>query len=247
MIDLNKEINDKYTAGSFGNQVQNYQTGLGHMAAAVQSLKLLSSYAPAQDISPLLNKPINQVYKQLQGINPQAAQALVQYQVNLHNATIDWQNLLNNGHALHEQDKDVAASILTDTTPFTTAQSALNTLATSSATRMDSLNNRYQTTMSTPNEKANFPNMLSPSTVEAVRSLNDPQLMQMVAHYESGGTITGGPKGIGTKGTEVGLMLTPKPSQAGAKATADTVHQYAQVYGSNKADIVRAMKANGWQ
>jgi hypothetical protein len=101
--------------------------------------------------------------------------------------------------------------------------------------------------MSTPNEKANFPNMLSPSTVEAVRSLNDPQLMQMVAHYESGGTITGGPKGIGTKGTEVGLMLTPKPSQAGAKADANTARQYMQVYGNNPREIRRAMIANGWQ
>jgi hypothetical protein len=268
MIDLNKSIADGTSPNSYGSQVRGYNTAFGHTGAAFDSLNQLKTLLPGQDISPFINKPIKEVLKSLQAVNPEAAKKFIQYQINLENATQDWQNLLHNGHVVPVDEQAIAHSILSDTTPFTTASAGLGGIMATSAQRIAALNEQYATTMSTghmdPNSgqwighRAQFPNMLSPSTVAAVSKVADPETLRLLAHMQSGGTITGGPKGVGSEGREIGLMLTQKAPQQGAslpvgndgKPTPQAqaiIKRYVDVYGNNNAEIKRAMQANGWK
>jgi hypothetical protein len=252
MIDLTKEITEKYTAGSFGNQVGNIQTAYNHAGAAHDDLQLLRTMLPSGDISPYINMPTKEVLQSLRSVNPKAADAFVRYQIDLHTATTDWQNLINNGHALHETDKEVADNVIQDTTPFGTADAALKGLMANAGKRIDPLNQRYQMTFSQgTGKKVNYPNLIEPNTLETIRKMNDPEVMQQVAHYETGGTMYGGRTGISSPGKEVGLLLTPAAPQAGQSVpTKEIVQQYRNVYGFSNAhnpDILRAMQANGWK
>ena len=254
MIDLNKEINEKQAAGSYGNRLANFQTAFQHTAAANQQLKILQSLVPGlANNTSILNGSMKDASKYFEGLSPQAAHAFVQYRTLLQTATHDWQNAVNNGYALHEDQLKQANDIVSDTSSFGNAHAALNGMMHSIVPRIDPLNEQYKTTMSTPNEKVDFPNLLEPATVDAIKKLDDPATMQMVARYKSGGTITGGPRGLGTEGTEVGLLLTKKAPQQGAKPTPDIVQEYARVYGntdpggaSSAGTIKRALAANGW-
>jgi hypothetical protein len=94
-------------------------------------------------------------------------------------------------------------------------------------------------------QQLDFPNLLTPQSVAAIRNLGDPKVMQAVAHFQSGGQTTGGEKGLGVPGKEVGLMLTPAAPSQGAQPTMSIIQQFANVY-TQPADLKRALAANGW-
>jgi hypothetical protein len=253
MNNLSSEIADKYTVGSFGNQVANIQTAYGHAGAAFDDLQQVKALLPSGNISPYLNRPVNEVIKNLRSVNPQAADALARYQLNLHNATVDWQNLLSNGHALHENEEEYAAKLINDATPFGTAETQLKALMSSAGQRIIPLNERYSNTFSQNGTKVNYPNLIEPQTVDVIRKMNDPLTMQQVARFESGGSNYGGKTGISSPGKQVGLYLAPTAPTKGAKPTPDVYARFVTVYGktdpggaSSYGTIKQALAANGW-
>jgi hypothetical protein len=257
MIKLNDEINNPDKQGSYGNKVQGYNTAFQHTEEADRLRGvLMTQLPPGTDKVSVFNGNMADVAKYFRGVSPQASDTFAQYQRALQTATSDWQNAIHNQRAVHEGEEAQAREGLSATSNLASAHASLLEMARTQAVRVTPLNDQYRQTMSTQTytdangvthqgQQLNFPNMLTPQSVAAIKNLGDPQTMQAVAHLESGGQTTGGEKGLGVPGKEVGLMLTPAAPTQGAKPEMSIIQQFAKVY-PQPADLKRALAANGW-
>jgi hypothetical protein len=257
MIKLNDEINNPDKQGSYGNKVQGYNTAFQHTEEADRLLHILQTQLPpGVDKTAIFNQPMADVAKYFTGISPQAAATFTQYQEALQTATGDWQNAIHNQRAVHEGEERAAKEAVSPISNPALGHAALVEMARTQAGRMEPLNDQYRQTMSTQTytdssgvthqgQQLDFPNLLTPQSVAAIRNLGDPRVMQAVAHFQSGGQTTGGKNGLGVPGKEAGLMLTPAAPTQGAQPTMSIIQQFANVY-TQPADLKRALAANGW-
>jgi hypothetical protein len=236
LIALKKEAIDGHTQGSLGLTTSSSNTMLQHIANADVALTRLeknSGYIQAKAANQL-NTWFSNNFS-----NPDVST----YQTEVQAAKDDWQNTLKNGHAPLSGESEHADSLIDINSPTANQHGALHAMARTGAIRMVQQNDaRWQKATG-----EHLPGLVAPATVDALRQLNDPEVNRSLAEADSGGTLVGGPKGMGAAGKSVGDMLTPAAPKKGQAPTQDAVNQYTAMYGKNNpAKIVAAMKRNGW-
>lgn len=207
-IKLSEEAADESKTGSIGNSIANVNTAYGHMGEAVEHITNMQNRL-GRDFSDYTNKPMSWMNDHF-GNDPEYQQ----WKVALQAAATDWQNLLNNQHALTETDKNVAKTVADPNATFGNAIASLREMARTGAVRTIPLNERWKQTMG-----VNHPNLIQPQTVEALKKINDPVTNNYLKDLESGGSLAGGEKGVGSQGKRLGDILgvqkaAPKPMKA---------------------------------
>jgi hypothetical protein len=223
-IKLADEAADESKVGSLGNSVRNVNTAFGHMGEAMDHLNNLQK-SEGRSFSDYTNKPMSWMDNHF-ATNPEYQR----WKVSLNAAATDWQNLLNNQHALTDHDKEIAAAVANPNAAFGNAVASLQEMARTGAVRTLPLNQRWKETM-----HANYPNLIEPQTIEALKKINDPIVNEKLGELESGGSLVNGEHGVGEAGQSVGKLLsannaqtnqtsqpkTPTPPAAGAIAGRD--------------------------
>lgn len=193
---LADEAADDTKSGSFGNSVANVNTAYGHMGEASESLGNLRK-SEGRNFSDYTNKTISWMDDHF-GNNPDYQR----WKVSLNAAATDWQNLLNNSHALTDHDKQVASTVANPNATFGNAQASLSEMARTAAIRTIPLDERWKQTM-----HVHYPNLIQPQTIESIKKINDPVLNNYLKDLETGGSLVNGDTGIGEKGQRVGDLL----------------------------------------
>jgi hypothetical protein len=201
-VDLFKNASGamRNTQGTFSNSVMNANTSLGHMAGALSAVdKLKQKYPEIMTENNMAEKGINWFNNQF-GTDPDWSK----YKVSLAAATTDWQNLLNNQHALSKGDKELAEDIVKPTSPLSVAISSIQEMAHTAAVRIKPLNEQWKQTMG-----KNFPNLIEPDTVQAIKRINNPEVNAILGTMLSGGQLSGTSDGAGKGGIKVNSLITP--------------------------------------
>ena len=236
-IKLADEASDESKSGSIGNSKRNVNTAFGHMGEAADALNNLNKLQP-REFSDYANKPMSWMNEHFGG-NDSASQQYQAWKASLNAAATDWQNLLNNQHALTDHDKEVAQMVANPNATFGNAMASLHEMARTGAIRTLPLNQRWVETMHTP-----YPNLIEPQTIEALQKINDPATNNLLKDLQSGGDLVNGARGVGSPGKRVGDLLginnqqnsqpqnqtpTPPPVVAFKPVPGNANHQYVQV------------------
>lgn len=190
------------TVGTFANSIQNAKTSLGHMGGAMDALNRLKKTYPDFDAK-FAHKTLSALNDQF-GSDPD----WVRFQVNLHTAATDWQNLLNNQHALTDPDKKTAERVANPNATFNNVVAALQEMAHTAAVRIVPLNDRWRDVMG-----KDYPDLLNGEAVQAIKSINNPDVTRLLGEMQVGGNLRGSADGSGTPGRTVNEMLGNKPPQ----------------------------------
>ena len=225
-IKLADEAADESKTGSFGNSTANVNTAYGHMGEASEAMGKLNQLE-GRAFSDYANKPMSWMDEHFGG-NDESSKAYQQWKVSLQAAATDWQNLLNNQHALTDHDKRIAETVANPNATFGNSMAALHEMARTAAIRTIPLNERWKQTMN-----ANYPNLIQPQTIEALKKINDPVTNNYLKDLETGGTLVNGDKGVGTKGQRVGDLLGNGTQAPSAFKPGDAT-QYPQVSRDGK-------------
>lgn len=231
-IKLADEAADESKTGSIGNSIANVNTAYGHMGEAVDHIKNLAQ-SEGRNFADYANKPMSWMDDHF-GSNPEYQQ----WKVSLQAAATDWQNLLNNQHALTDHDKQVAATVANPNATFANAMASLQEMARTAAVRTLPLNQRWQQTMHT-----NHPNLIQPQTIEALKKIGDPVTINYLKDLESGGTLVNGATGVGEKGQRVGDLLgAGRQQQAPSQFKPNDASQYKQISRDGKIGLINGQK-----
>jgi hypothetical protein len=165
---LRLKMNESYTSGKQGDQIQSFNTFMQHAADASD---VTSEYR--QGRSPLLNKSLNWIRKNATGDPGYAKFVAAMEPVRKEFATF-----LEGGHALTESDKEAAQTILSDESSPAQIQAALKQMAHTGSIRLGSLDDRYRATFG-----HSYQGLLYPDTIVAAQKLG---LGDFAARYSSG-------------------------------------------------------------
>jgi len=217
----------KMTAGSFANSVNVANTSIGHIAGAISSIEQLKAKYPSEFSDTSMGSNSLQWFNKKFGNEP----AWNRYRVALETGITDWQNLLNNQHALTDVVRKQTDEYMSPTSPLVNSVNGLQEMAHTAAVRIKPLNETWKTTMG-----ADHPNLIQNETLGAIRKINNPEVSRILGEMSTGGTITGSSDGRGQGGTKVADWV--KPLEAG----------YVRVKGPDglphdiKADMLDAAK-----
>lgn len=142
-----------YSDGKQADQIQSFNQFLGHAENLSNSVNAFRTTG-----SPLLNVPYNKL-RTMTG-NPAVNAMLPQIEA----VRTEYQNFLNNNHALHEADIREGAKMLDENASPAQMQAAMKSFAHVALTRTASLNDRYRRTMGT-----NVPEILSDGSINALQ------------------------------------------------------------------------------
>jgi hypothetical protein len=176
-VKLKMGTQDEFTKGKAGDQIQSFNTFLGHAGEAAQATAAYRNAA-----SPLLNKPLNWIAKNAE--NDTDYQTFI---TALQPVRDEYMTFLQNNHALTESDKKAGETIMSDDSTPAQVEAALKQMAKTAFIRLDSLNARYKRTM-----HQDFPDLLSDDSKTAAGILG---LGNYGAKYQTGGSVTGGAGG----------------------------------------------------
>jgi hypothetical protein len=197
-INLYNDAADASKTGSFANSVSNANTSLGHMGGALSALdNLKAKHSDIFNDTNLANKTLSWFNDKL-GTDPD----WTRFKVNLNTAATDWQNLLNNQHALTDHDKDIASKVAEPTQPMANSLAAIQEMAHTAAVRIKPLNEKWKQTMG-----ADYPNLIQPDTIKALQKINNPDVLEILGEMQSGGNLRGSSDGTGTPGKRVNDLL----------------------------------------
>jgi hypothetical protein len=204
-IKLAEEAADESKTGSIGNSIANVNTAYGHMGEAAEHLNSLQGKI-GRDFSDYTNRPMSWMNDHF-GMDTEYQNWKVALQAAATDAT-DWQNLLNNQHALTDHDKEVASTVANPNATFGNAIASLQEMARTGAIRTLPLNQRWVQTMG-----VNYPNLIQPQTIDALKKINDPVTNQYLGQLESGGSLAAGTMGVGSPGQRVSDLLRGQSRQ----------------------------------
>lgn len=154
-FEVRQGLQNDFTRGESSKSIVSFNQFLSHVAtvnAGIQSMRNTNS--------PWLNTPINVLRQKAEGdptLNKTLAPIIA--------ARTEYENFLNNDHALQTGDKEDARRILNETMSPAQMQESLRAIAHTAADRADALNDKYVRTF-----HRNFPQMLSPTSVQALQS-----------------------------------------------------------------------------
>jgi hypothetical protein len=166
---LRLKMNESYTSGKQGDQIQSFNTFMQHAADASD---VTNEYR--QTRSPLINKSLNWMAKNATG-DP----GYSKFVAAIEPVRKEFATFLEGGHALTESDKHSAATILSDDSSPAQIQAALKQMAHTGSIRLGSLDDRYKATFG-----HSYSGLLYPDTVSAAQKLG---LGDFAAKYSSGG------------------------------------------------------------
>jgi hypothetical protein len=238
-INLYNDAADSSKTGSFANSVKVANTSLGHMGGAVEALDRLKSKYPelAQDTR-WLEKPLSWFNDKF-GTDPD----WIKFKVDLDTASTDWQNLLNNQHALTDHDKETANQIASPTQPMKNSIAAIQEMAHTAAVRIVPLNDQWKRTMG-----SDFPDLVNSGTVAALKRINNPEVNNLLGDMQSGGNLRGSSDGAGTPGKSVKELMGNNPAWAPPSGLRDpqTVKE-GTVAKDAQGNPVAVVKGGKWQ
>ncbi len=188
---------NRQTAGSFANSVQVAKTSLGHMGGAMEALDRLRAKYPEFGDAKALKQPM-QWFNDHFSTDPD----WTTLKVALHTGVTDWQNLLNNQHALTQSDKDASEALGSDKSTLANAIAGIREMAHTAAVRIVPLNEKWKDTMG-----ANYPDLLNEEAVRAIKKIGNPEIERLLGAMEVGGNLTHSASGIGTPGRKVKDIL----------------------------------------
>lgn len=164
-----KKAITQYADGPPADQIQSFQTYLGH------SLNLSNVIDQLRNTnSPLLNVPLKSLRKAMGDTRYAEIDPLIQA------VKREQQNFLNNNKALHMQDIDEGQTMLNDTMTLGQAEAAMKSLGSTAITRMGTLNNRYQRAVGS----GNIPQLIDPVSRQAIQKMG----LEGQAQTELGGS-----------------------------------------------------------
>ena len=190
----------KMTAGSFANSVNVANTSIGHIAGAISSIEELKSKYPNDFSDTSMKSHTLQWFNNHFGNEP----AWNRYRVALETGVTDWQNLLNNQHALTDVVRKQTDDYMSPTAPLVNSVNGLQEMAHTAAVRIAPLNETWKNTMG-----ANHPNLIQPETLGAIRKINNPEVSRILGELSTGGKLTGSSDGRGVGGTRVADWVKP--------------------------------------
>jgi hypothetical protein len=179
--------------GKQGQQIQSFNTFLGHALDYSQSVSALRN-----SNLPLLNKPINWLKKNAAG-NPVVSQMVIEQEA----VKTEFQNFLNNNHALLAQDKEQGEKMLDNDMSPAQQQGAIKQFVATAAVRMSGVNHAYYTQF-----HRDAPDMLDEDGKAALAHFGVPE--SMVYHHPTGVAPSPQPTGV----------APPKSAPAGSLAGA---------------------------
>jgi hypothetical protein len=136
-IDRKIKMESDFTTGKDGQSIQSFGTFLEHSAAANEAIDAIKATN-----SPLVNKPINYLKKNVSGDpNFQA------FMVSLEPVRKEFEGFLLGGRALYAEDRKAAETILNDASSPSQVKAALKQMGHTAKARFDEMNYRYKRTM----------------------------------------------------------------------------------------------------
>jgi hypothetical protein len=165
---LRLKMNQSYTSGKQGDQIQSFNTFMQHAADASD---VTNEYR--QTRSPLINKSLNWMAKNATG-DP----GYSKFVAAIEPVRKEFATFLEGGHALTESDKHAANTILSDDSSPAQIQAALKQMAHTGSIRLGSLDDRYRSTFG-----HSYQGLLYPDTVTAAQKLG---LGDFAAKYSGG-------------------------------------------------------------
>jgi hypothetical protein len=168
---LKAETMESFATGPQADQIQSFNTFLGHAAEASE---LTNHYRTTA--LPIINTPLNKIRGDF------GDATYTQFATALQPVRDEFETFLQGGHALTETDKKASQAILSDASSPAQIQAALKQMSNTAFIRLDSLNQRYKSIMGT-----DYPNLLTPDGVQAAKVLGKADL---AAKFRSGGDAT---------------------------------------------------------
>ncbi len=187
----------RQTAGSFANSVQVAKTSLGHMGGAMEALDRLKAKYPEFSDVKALSQPMQWFNEHFSTDSDWRT-----LKVALHTGVTDWQNLLNNQHALTQSDKDASEALGSDKSTLSNAIAGIREMAHTAAVRIAPLNEKWKDTMG-----ANYPDLLNEEAVKAIKKIGNPEIERLLGDVEVGGNLRNSSNGQGTPGRKVKDIL----------------------------------------
>lgn len=202
-INLYNDAADSTKTGSFANSVKVANTSLGHMGGAMDALgRLKQKYPDVFADTKWANQTLSWFNDKF-GTDPD----WTKFKVDLDTASTDWQNLLNNQHALTDHDKETANQVASPTQPMSNSLASIQEMAHTAAVRIVPLNDQWKRTMG-----ADYPDLLNKETVSALSKINNPEVNDLLGEMQSGGNLRGSADGTGTPGKSVKDLMGKQPA-----------------------------------
>lgn len=199
-IKVVNDFSDSNSKSSPAFAVKGFNTSFQHTANAIQTMQELQKEHP-EAMKNFFGAASLQQLNKFFGNDPKW-----NYYLTERNAAVeDWQNALKNQGTPTQQEVERADEITSPKSPAVNQISSLRAMANTAAVRVVPLNEQYRQATG-----VNFPNMIEPNTVDAIKRIGDSNVNRYLADMESGGTVINGPKGIGDKGQRVGDLLQPQ-------------------------------------
>lgn len=164
-----KHVTQSYADGKEADQIGSFNTFLGHAENLSNSVNGLRNTG-----SPLLNMPYNKL-RNMSG-DPAVKAILPQIEA----VRTEYQNFLNNNHALHEDDIKEGHQMLDENASPAQMQAAMKSFGHVALTRVGALNDRYYRTM-----REDVPDLLSDSSVRALQHFGmGDQAARLLSHSQ---------------------------------------------------------------
>jgi hypothetical protein len=163
------KVRQDFADGKASQQLTSFNAFLGHADDYSQTINDLRN-----SHSPLINKPLNWLKKNAEG-NPAIQQVLIAQSA----VKTEFQNFLNNNHALMAQDKEEGEKMLDENVSPAAAQAAMKQFITTASIRMSALNHTYYRTFGT-----DAPDMLDEDGKASLAHFGVPE--SMVYHHPTG-------------------------------------------------------------
>lgn len=179
--------------GKQAQQIQSFNTFLGHALDYSQNISALRNSS-----MPLINKPMNWLKDKAAG-NPIVSSMVIQQEA----VKTEFQNFLNNNHALLAQDKEQGEKMLDNSMSPAQQQAAMKQFVTTAAVRMSAINHTFYTQFG-----KDAPNMLDEDGKAALQHFGVPE--SMVYHHP-----TGIPSTPATRPTNPRQQPAPTPQKGG--------------------------------
>lgn len=149
-----KQTLEAYGAGKQGDQIQTFNTFLAH----AKDLSDVANKLRNTNV-PLLNTPLNKLRQMATG-NSQISAILPQIEA----VRTEYQNFVNNNHALHESDINEGHELLNENQTLAQMQGAIKSFAHIGSRRVGALNDRYKRVIGT-----DVPDLLTETGEQSLR------------------------------------------------------------------------------
>ena len=158
------KVIDSFASGKDADQLVAFNTFLGHAGDAMSTTATMRSKLNAGAPSPLLNKPLNWIEKNVAN-DPD----YISFVTSLEPVRKEFMTFLNQNRAEHDADLRIMDRVLDDNSSPAQIESALKQLGNSAAIRLNALGRKYSNTMHEP-----YPNLLNPESVKTLQRMNIP-------------------------------------------------------------------------